>query len=169
MFTQADVAKFVCTSGDAVKSFSLSGDGKSIVLNVGATGACTWTGAAGDGLFSTAANWAGGVKPTAGGTTPLVFAANGGIVTNDIGTLSPAYINFEAALGETGIDIRPKEAEGYGFTALGSVTNSVAYDSVTISAPVVYSAAIDVSALGGKRVLFSGGVTGSAPVNHSHF
>ena len=126
-------------SGDAVKSLALSADGKSIVLNVGTPDVCVWTGTAGDGLFSNPVNWAGGVKPTAGGATKgILFAAGSGEAVNDIGALSPAWIAFGGDIGD-GFTV-----SGGGFSGVGAVTNLSSTVNPVIDAPVRFAGDISV-------------------------
>ncbi len=77
------------------KTCTFTADGNTLKAVVAEGAICMWTGAAGDGRFSTAGNWADGARPTVGGGEPIVFAAeSAATATNDIGRLSPAYIEF---------------------------------------------------------------------------
>ena len=112
---------------------------------------CVWTGAAGDGRFSTKGNWAGGIKPAKGIKKPIVFASgSAGTLANDIGDLSPAWIEFrEGCSGITLTGGRFKLPSG---AQIINVSNA----AQTFAAPVEFSA--DIHATG--KILFSGGVTG---------
>ena len=117
---------------------------------------CMWTGAAGDGRFSTAGNWADGVKPTVGGGEPIVFAAeSAATATNDIGSLSPAYIEF--AQGCAPITVA---GEKFSLPAGTAITLASTVE-VVFTAPVEFAG--DIHTIGDVR--FDGGVT--APDIHA--
>ena len=112
---------------------------------------CVWTGAAGDGRFSTKGNWAGGIKPAKGIKKPIVFASgSAGTLANDIGDLSPAWIEFRE--GCSGIILTGGRFKLPSGAQIINVSNA----AQAFAAPVEFAA--DIYATG--KILFSGGVTG---------
>ena len=60
----------------------------------------TWTGGAGDGLFSTAGNWQDGAAPTAATASDSLAFTTGGAATNDISGLTVGNVDVTLAAGE---------------------------------------------------------------------
>ena len=143
-------------SGRKTCTFSRSGNGKTLKATVANADFCLWTGAAGDGRFSTSGNWADGVKPTVGGGEKIVFAAaSAGTITNDIGNLSPASIEFAPEC--TAITVA-----GSKFTLpSGAAITRLSTATPVFTAPVQF--ANEIHTVGDVR--FEGGVT--APDIHA--
>ncbi|MBO7684530.1 MAG: C10 family peptidase [Kiritimatiellae bacterium] len=124
-----------------------------------------WTGAAGDGKFSTLANWANLADGTAAEELPtpgqiLSFsAAAGGVITNDVVGLGGADIVFPAMAGQYTI-------AGNGFTNVANVINESA-SVQTLSNAVffvdTYNVAVEnaVNFAGGATATTAGTVTGA--------
>jgi hypothetical protein len=76
---KANKTKFICASMVLMLTFALSAAN------------CTWTGAAGDGKWSTAENWSGNTKPINGNWDNVTLTGDGlvdGVMENDIGKMS---------------------------------------------------------------------------------
>ena len=93
------------------------------------------------------------MKPTAGDNTPIVFATNGGVADNDIGILSPAWIEFRSGSGVTSIT-------GSAFTGIAAITN-LSTSAMTFNAPVTFAGTYSVVKSG--AVVFAGGATATYP------
>jgi hypothetical protein len=125
-----------------------------------------WTGAAGDGLFSSPGNWEDLVtgltaqEPPAPGVL-LVFAAGaGGTLVNDLDNLGGGEVAFAATAGRYTIT-------GNAFTNVTKVVNESLVEQ-TFSNAVAFAAAYNVNLAkpvafaGGARAVTAGTVTGSA-------
>ena len=124
-----------------------------------------WTGAAGDGKFSTLANWADltdgtavTVLPTSGQTLSFSAAA-GGTITNDLETLGGADIVFPVTAGQYTIT-------GNGFMDVTNVINesaSVQTLSNSVAFATTYNVALEtaVNFAGGATATTAGTATGS--------
>ena len=114
-----------------------------------------WTGAAGDGKFSTLANWADLTDGTAvaelptSGQTLSFSAAAGGTITNDLETLGGADIVFPVTAGQYTIT-------GNCFTNVANVINESA-SVQTLSNEVFFATTYNVALE--KAVNFAGGTT----------
>ena len=100
----------------------------------------TWDGGAGDGLFSSAANWSNDTVPTNGDN--LIFSASGVtnsdvVVTNDLSNLSVSGIS----LSGTPTGYGQFSIAGNSFTLTGDITNTATYSGYSslldITAPIV--------------------------------
>ena len=114
-----------------------------------------WTGSAGDGKFSTPANWVniatGGVatEPPSPGLQLVFSAAAGGTITNDVENLGGEAIVFPEGAGAYTIT-------GNGFTNVANVINESA-SVQTLSNEVFFATAYNVALE--KVVNFAGGAT----------
>lgn len=114
-----------------------------------------WTGAAGDGKFSTLANWADLADGTAvaelptSGQTLSFSAAAGGTITNDLETLGDADIVFPVTAGQYTIT-------GNCFTNVANVINESA-SVQTLSNEVFFATTYNVALE--QAVNFAGGAT----------
>lgn len=117
-----------------------------------------WTGAAGDGKFSTLGNWqlfngtAPEALPTAG--TPLFFTGAGGEVNNDLDNLGGASISFAADAGAFTI-------AGNAFTNVDVVANESGVVQ-TFACEVFFDGTYEVK-LASAPVNFAGGATATFP------
>jgi len=151
-----DLSMLRLTGFSGRKACAFTKSGNTLKATVSNADYCLWTGAAGDGKFSTDGNWADGVKPTAGGGEPIVFAAAAaGTADNDIGDLTPAFIEFAQGCAATAV-------AGFKFTIpSGAAIARFCPDTPVFTAPVEFAGEIRTE--GGVR--FSGGVT--APDIHA--
>ena len=156
VFADEELASF-SLAGSAPEGtvLALSGDKSAVLCLVPGAGSCIWTGAAGDGLFSSAGNWFGGAVPSSGGET--IEFPFGGAVTNDLATCSPGAIVFPKGL------VGGLEINGNDFTSVTTVTNLSAQTSPVINAAVRFSDSIWVVQKANylnqdaSHVVFSGG------------
>ena len=76
--------------------------GAAMVMLAGAAGAATytWTGGAGDGLFSTPGNWDGGVAPVAATAADNLVFTTAGTADNDIPNLTVGNVSVTLAAGD---------------------------------------------------------------------
>ena len=118
-----------------------------------------WTGAAGDGKFSTLANWADLADGTAveelptSGQTLSFSAAAGGTITNDLETLGGADIVFPVTAGQYTIT-------GNCFTNVANVINESA-SVQTLSNEVFFATTYNVALE--QAVNFAGGAMATVP------
>ena len=155
-FSNEDLARF-SLDGSAPEgaSLALSDDKATVLCLIPGSSSCVWTGAAGDGLFSTPGNWFGGAVPSSGGET--IEFPFGGAATNDLATCSPGAIVFSKGL------VGELEIGGNDFTSVTTVTNFSAKTSPVINAAVRFSGSIWVvqnanySNQSASHVVFSGG------------
>ncbi|MBR4170499.1 MAG: hypothetical protein IKR48_02475, partial [Kiritimatiellae bacterium] len=70
-----------------------------VLASIASATTYTWTGGAGDCLFSTAGNWDGNVAPTAATATDTLEFTVGGIASNDIANLTVGDITVTLASG----------------------------------------------------------------------
>ena len=147
----ADISLFRLAGLSGRRTCTFSKSGNTLLATIADADICVWTGAAGDGKFSTAGNWADGVKPTSSGNRPILFAStSAGTVNNDIGQLSPAYIEFRAECAATAVS-------GFKLTLPPGAAITVLADfQPNFEAPVEF--ANEIHAVG--KVRFAGGVTG---------
>lgn len=154
--------KFVL-EGDvpANTALSVSADGKSLLVTVPSTNPATWTGAAGDGKFSTPGNWLGGRVP---GSEDRI----------DINAASEVELDCDIAIGVGSIAIHYMSARvtigGKGSVTVAEDISNASEFRLTVDVPVLFKsgnadAAVDVTG----DVEFAGGVTGTVPVNHTTF
>ena len=167
----AAVPQMFALAGTAVagRNASLSVSGGDLVLTVDGAGApamqvCVWTGEGGDSNFSTAANWAGGVKPQAGDGKALFFPDASGALVNDIPGLTPATITFGAGIGQLSIS-------GETFAGVQSMENKSSAVTPVMNARVEFSGNIQFSttatinsstdySISGATIDFAGGASG---------
>ena len=81
----------------------------------------TWTGGAGDGLFSTPGNWDGNAAPTAATAEDSLEFTIGGVATNDIAGLTIGDIDVTLAVGEQ------LTLEGEKFGGSGTLTGATTF------------------------------------------
>ncbi|AWM39736.1 Extracellular serine protease precursor [Gemmata obscuriglobus] len=144
------------TSGSATYAISyVGGDGNDVVLTlVSRTG--TWTGLGGDGNWSTAGNWAGGVAPVAG--DDLVFPAGAARTTS---------VNDFVA----GTNFKSITIDGAGFSFTGNaiqldsgVTTSYASGTSTIALATNLTGNQTFDVAAGGTLALSGVISGTAAV-----
>ncbi len=94
-FVEADAAKFKVQDGFPATIAVVGGD---LVLRPLEATAAEWSGAAGDGLWSTTGNWVGSVLPMVG--APITFpTAAGGTIVDDLPNSAAQSLVFPAAAG----------------------------------------------------------------------
>ena len=155
-FSDEDMARFSLDAAAPEGTvLAFSSDKSAVLCLVPGAGSYVWTGAAGDGLFSSPGNWFGGVVPSSGGET--IEFPFGGAATNDLATCSPGAIVFSKGLaGEL-------EIGGNDFTSVTTVTNFSAKTSPVINAAVRFASSIWVvqnanyNNQSASHVVFSGG------------
>ncbi|MBR2982918.1 MAG: hypothetical protein IKC80_06775, partial [Kiritimatiellae bacterium] len=161
----ADGEKFSPSTGALAYTWSV--DNGVLLLTVGEPAVnCTWTGLAGDGLFSTPGNWLLGKKPETGSAEPIVFGGASSSITNDIGELSPSSIVFQAGISALTLS-------GHAISGVHAISNLSYSASVTFLSPVsfaegepieVYHTATYADTLtysnADGMIFFKGGVTG---------
>lgn len=94
-----------------------------------------WTGAAGDGRFSTAANWEGGARPDFSGGGVFAFPGNGFAATVDTNVVARAFVFSSEEEGTVRLEAAPGGA---------SVTFRDGTLAVTSAAEVAKSVVLDV-------------------------
>ena len=161
----ADGEKFSPSTGGLAYTWSV--DNGVLLLTVGVPAVnCTWTGLAGDGLFSTPGNWLLGKKPETGSAEPIVFGGASSSITNDIGELSPSSIVFQGGISALTLS-------GHAISGVHAISNLSYSASVTFLSPVsfaegepieVYHTATYADTLtysnADGMIFFKGGVTG---------
>ncbi len=124
---------------------------------------CTWTGGAGDGKWSSAANW--DVRPVSGNDDALVFAGGSVESENDIEGMSIGGISCNGTGTKTfnGKTITMNAMPFWGYHNNGNLSRTY---TLSNSCSIVYNANIDFSA--NARILLAPGV-GSAVFNGDVF
>ena len=118
-----------------------------------------WTGAAGDGKFSTPGNWAdlddgtAAVEPPSPGVLLSFAAAAGGTITNDVAGLGGSDIVFPVTAGQYTVT-------GNGFADVENVVNESGHVQ-TLSNAVAFATTYNVALA--NSVNFAGGATATAP------
>ena len=157
----ADGEKFSPSTGGLGHTWAV--DNGVLVLVVGNPAACTWTGRAGDCLFSTQGNWLMGKKPETGSSDAVIFEGAASSITNDIGELSPSSIVFSGSCGLL-------EIAGSGFKDVESIVNSASVHHV-LDVPVAFKDGITavVPCSENNYIDFAGGMSAeSLPVRSEH-
>ncbi len=100
---------------------------------------CVWTGAAGDGKWSTAENWAEGTAPASGNDDRLVFISDAAplVVSNDVADISVGYIvtsnlNADASIAVT------IGGEAFTLAGVNGTTRLDCYCATTFDTPIVF-------------------------------
>jgi len=115
----------------------------------------TWTGAAGDGRFSSPGNWSGNAVPANGATLYFPNVAAGTTLENDLTDFQPARISFGPSCGAITIT-------GNAMTGLVDIDN--ASDVVqTLACSIAYAQYLDVHQPA-AHLAFTGGVTCLKPL-----
>ena len=118
-----------------------------------------WTGAAGDGKFSTPGNWAdlddgtAAVEPPSPGVLLSFASAAGGTITNDVAGLGGSDIVFPVTAGQYTVT-------GNGFADVENVVNESGHVQ-TLSNAVAFATTYNVALA--SAVNFAGGATATAP------
>ncbi len=118
-----------------------------------------WTGAAGDGKFSTPGNWAdlddgtAAVEPPSPGVLLSFASAAGGTITNDVAGLGGSDIVFPVTAGQYTVT-------GNGFADVENVVNESGHVQ-TLSNAVAFATTYNVALA--NSVNFAGGATATAP------
>ena len=157
----ADGEKFSPSTGGLGHTWAV--DNGVLVLVVGNPAACTWTGRAGDCLFSTQGNWLMGKKPEVGSPDAVIFDGAASSITNDIGELSPSSIVFSGSCGLL-------EIAGSGFKDVESIVNSASVHHV-LDVPVAFKDGIAAVVPCSKNnyIDFAGGMSAeSLPVRSEY-
>ncbi len=157
----ADGEKFSPSTGGLGHTWAV--DNGVLVLVVGNPAACTWTGRAGDCLFSTQGNWLMGKKPEAGSSDAVIFEGAASSITNDIGELSPSSIVFSGSCGLL-------EIAGSGFKDVESIVNSASVHHV-LDVPVAFKDGITavIPCSENNYIDFAGGMSAeSLPVRSEY-
>ena len=117
----------------------------------------TWTGGAGNGLFSTPGNWQDGAVPSLSETNeeiafPLAAAAT---VVNDLGNIAVTRISFTGAFAAT-----IQSPAGYKFTEVETIVNGDSAHHVFLC-PVVCKDGVTpaITRLADNYIAFDGGLT----------
>ena len=157
----ADGEKFSPSTGGLGHTWAV--DNGVLVLVVGNPAACTWTGRAEDGLFSTQGNWLMGKKPEAGSPDAVIFDGAASSITNDIGELSLSNIVFSGSCGLL-------EIAGSGFKDVESIVNSASVHHV-LDVPIAFKDGITAVVPCSKNnyIDFAGGMSAeSLPVRSEY-
>ncbi len=162
VFAEGDQKKFALDQDAPTNAtLSISDDKKSLLFTVPATNPATWTGSAGDGKFSTASNWLGGIVPNAEAEI-------------DIKASSDIELVCDIAIAVKSITIHPQSAKvaikGAGSILLSEKIINVSEYAMDVNVPVEFKSGEDYGAIDVIGVVdFQGGVKGTVPVNHTTF
>ena len=160
--TAADGAKFsFATDGGLASAWSLVGS--TLVLTVGSVSGNYWTGLAGDGKMSSAANWASGSAPRNGADIDFSAISRAATISADIPnatfgtvTMGEGVITFTNSLAATGFSDTSKIAVGENSTVTiegdlvytGSITEHICH---TVAEGGRFVVTGDIVAAAGKR------------------
>lgn len=147
------------SGADVIDDIHFAGTGK---LIVDGPLTLTWTGNGGDGKFSTAANWSPAQVPSK--IDKLIIAVNDGATfNNDLTTLTEL-----TGLTITGSGAATLTGNALGF-ANGAAVAATTAATLTFDLPVAFNgtAACTISAVAGATNVFSGVISGAAPITVS--
>ena len=159
-FAAGDETKFALDA-NAPEGSTLSVSGSALILNVPVTNPATWTGNALDGKFSTPGNWLGNAVPGADDEIEIKATAE-------------VELDCDLAISVKSLSIHSESARvtigGSGAIAIsGNIVNASEFRPV-VNVPVEFKSGEDYTAIDVTgEVEFSGGVTGTIPVNHTTF
>lgn len=147
------------SGADVIDDVHFAGTGK---LVVDGPLTLTWTGNGNDGKFSTAANWSPAEVPSKIDKLVLTVG-NGATFNNDLTTLTEL-----AGLTITGSGAATLTGNALGF-ANGAGVAATSAATLTLALPVAFNgtAACSISAVAGATNVFSGVISGAAPITVS--
>lgn len=116
----------------------------------------TWTGLAGNGLFSSANNWSPVAVPTSSTTTGLTFSGSTAInATHDLGAFTLNQLTFSNSAATT---INASGGSSLNFAGTNPTITKNGAGNATIASPITLGANVSVTGSGTGSLLFSGNI-----------